>query len=143
MSMESKIIENTIAELEESVSVPVFEFADRDTETVGAQIVVQCDQAGAAARDKDGRVYEKTFPLILHVVVHSQYRRDNKTAHHDLVAICDNFLEGLTIGRVEDWLDGGGDCTGIAEQDSQYNFTDTFDDFARAAEIYIIPTQEI
>lgn len=59
-----------------------------------------------------------------------------------MVDLADTVIAGLDADTITGWLDGAGKCTGVIEQEGQYNFSEAFDDFATVAEIYIIQTQE-
>ena len=140
MTMESKIIAGVKAGLEAVTDIPVFEFGSRSDESTGVQIVVQCDRPAVAQADKSGRAAEWTFSLVLHSILHSQLQREDETKKGETIKICENYIRGLALSDINDWLDGDAECTGINEQDGVYTFSENFDDFATVAEIHAIAT---
>ena len=142
MTIGETIIQNIINAIRGKSSLPAYPFGSGDDEAGGAQYVIQCDRPAIADRDKSGRAFEQTYMLVIHVIVHSQKTREDKTLKDEMINTADEVISDLEIETVDEWLDGAGQCTGINEQDGEYQFSEAFDDFATVAEIYVIPTQE-
>ena len=140
MTHESTIKDAVIAALQEDVSIPVIEFGSPSDETAGAQVVIQCDRPAIEYRDKMGRAKERNYTLAIHLIVHSHWLKEdgNDDKKAETLAAIDSFIEDLELTDVDGWLDGGGQCTAIHEQDGTYSFSETFDDFATVAEIHIM-----
>ena len=144
MSIEATIRKKVIALLEAVTADPVVKFGSASDEKTGAQFVVQCDRPtpSEGGRTRAGRAIERTYTLVIHAIVHSNKHREDGAKADSMCDIADAVIGLIDTETATAWLDGEGQCTGVSEQEGQYNFSETFDDFATVAELHIIPTQE-